>query len=196
MVSRTRGIELLTELILEMAEERKRAWGYKGEIAAELGIPESTVGRLERGTRGVSAETIEDVAKQSARFRIKLRGAEPTPVAAAPEAAVVAPVIEQASETRDPQRDAADPRHWLKHQLDASDLRGQRRDAVISELKTAAATAPLQPSMVGTLVKLWLRLEKAEAAAANPNATSAIGKHSEARGGRRLAAAKPAKRLK
>lgn len=190
MVSRTRAVKALLELIREMATEREHAWGWKGEVARELGIHESLVGKLETGERtGVSLDTVEKIAQRSARYRKKLDAAAPVaPPAPAPDRA------EQVTETRAPRRDAADASHWLKHTLDAWSFEGRRREAVIEVLEAAAP--PLQPQTVRALVDMWLRLEKLEAAAAKPDASSAAGKHSEARGGRRLAAAKPAKRLK
>lgn len=190
MVSRDRAVKALLELIEEMATERQRRWGWKGEVASELGIHASAVGKLVNGDRdGISLQTIEKVAKRSARYRAKIK-TEETPVAPPAPAAP-----EQVTETRSPRRDSADKSHWLKLALDAWGFEGARREAVIRQLEATAP--PLQPQTVRVLVDLWLRLEKFEAAAAQPDAPSpAAGKHGEARGGRLLQGAKPAKRLK
>lgn len=191
MVSRTRAVKALLELIREMATEREHAWGWKGEVARELGIHESLVGKLETGERtGVSLDTVEKIAQRSKRYRAKLEGIEPVVAPPAPAHAA------QVTETREPRKDAADAGHWLKLTLDAWRFEGARREDVIKMLEAAAP--PLQPQTVRTLVDMWLRLESLEsrkAPAAKPDATPA-GKSTEARGGRALRGAKPAKRLK
>jgi predicted transcriptional regulator len=188
MVSRDRAVKALLELIEEMAAERQHRWGWKNEVAAELGIHASAVGKLVNGDRdGISLPTIEKIQKRSRRYADKLDAVAPSNVAAPAHA-------EQVTETRAPRKDSADQAHWLKLALDAWGFEGKRREAVVAMLE--AAGPPLQLPTVRTLVDLWRRLEKSEAAATNADAPSAVGKHGEARGGRRLAPAKPAKRLK
>lgn len=191
MVSRSNAVRALLELIREMADERGRAWGWKGEVARELGIHESLVGKLETGERtGVSLETVERVARRSSRYRSKIEGTPP--VVPQPDRGG------QVTETRDPRRDAADAGHWLNLALDAYRLEGARRDAVIAMLE--AASPPLRPQHVRSLVEMWLRLENLEsrkAPAADPDTLGpSASKHGEARGGRRLTGAKPPKGLK
>lgn len=188
MVSRDRAVKALLELIDEMAGERQKRWGWKNEVAAELGIHPSAVGKLVNGDRdGIALSTIEKISRKSARYRDKIKGEEPAPTPPALAG-------EHVTETRAPRRDAADPAHWLKLALDAWGFEGRRRDAVIGVLE--AASPPLQLPTVRTLVDMWLRLEKLEAPALKPDSAASAGKHGEARGGRRLAPAKPAKRLK
>ncbi len=76
VTQRTEEIDLLLGLLRARGEELGHRWGWKTQVAQELGLDQATLGKLLRGERGgVSLQTIDAIRKRSERFRKALDGA-------------------------------------------------------------------------------------------------------------------------
>lgn len=74
------SVLLLVQVINEMAEAQNHSTGWKGRVAADLGIDPSVLGKLLSGQRGVHAKTIDSIASRSDRFKALLQGGDPRPI--------------------------------------------------------------------------------------------------------------------